>query len=127
MPYLRANMLTARPLRRRSRRGFTAKIMMLAVLSLVFLVIMTVGVYLFFFDAVRGLEAHSRTGRAELEQIELHVHGLRISEAIEHLDLADAEFAAAQRDLFRLKVLAMVPGLRSTVVATDGLLTGSRS
>ena len=120
MPHLKTNMLTARPLRQHNRRSIT-KIVLWVVLLLVVLVIVTVAASTFFYDAVRGLETHARTGRTELEQVELYAQGLRLSEAIEHLDLA------AQHDLLRLKILMFVPGPRSTVIATDGLLKGSRS
>ncbi|OIO51787.1 MAG: hypothetical protein AUJ19_03625 [Parcubacteria group bacterium CG1_02_58_44] len=126
MPHLKTNMLTARSWRR-SNWSPIVRVALWAILFSTILVGVMIAATFFFYNAVRRLESHFRTGRSELEQAELHVQGLRLSEAIAHLDSADVEFVAAQHDLFRLKILKIIPGLGPTVAAADGLLAGSRS
>ncbi|MFH2062721.1 MAG: DUF4012 domain-containing protein [bacterium] len=122
----RTNLLTARPLRRSVRRRVLA-VVAWCVGSLALLSLVAIASGLSLLNAARGLESHAEAGWRLTQSVEMQARSLRFADALADLDGADREFAAAQVDLLKLRMLSSVPQAKEKLAAASGLLDASRT
>lgn len=121
------NLLSARRLHGSAKHDSGRSAAATAVTALLVVLLAAAAVVAPFWYLGASVYARANAGKDALAAAETAAHALDIPTALERTAAADADFAAAQRDLAKLAPLRMLPGVGTGIIAADRILVSGRA